>query len=88
MIDMVSVQNLLAPYCCVSGKDTLRHFPPFGGLSKQILNFSHISVKQKKQIKKISTGQQYLGISEVGLGNCLPYGIAAPPLSCESGGQT
>ena len=26
VINMVSVQNLLAPFCCVLGEDTLRHF--------------------------------------------------------------
>ena len=31
----VSVQNLLAPFCCVLGKDTLRHFPLLGGPGKQ-----------------------------------------------------
>ena len=30
-----SVQNPLAPFCCVLGKDTLRHFPLLGGLDKQ-----------------------------------------------------
>ena len=32
---MVSVQNPLKPFCCVLGKDTLRHFPLLGGLDKQ-----------------------------------------------------
>ena len=27
--------NPLAPFCCVLGKDTLRHFPLLGGLDKQ-----------------------------------------------------
>ena len=31
----VSVQNLLAPSCCVLEKDTLRHIPLLGGLDKQ-----------------------------------------------------
>ena len=31
----VSVQNPLAPFCCVLGKDTLRHIPLLGGLGKQ-----------------------------------------------------
>ena len=35
MINMVSVQNPLAPFCCVLGKDTLRRFPLLGGLDKQ-----------------------------------------------------
>ena len=30
-----SVQNLLAPFCCVLGEDTLRHFPLLSGLGKQ-----------------------------------------------------
>ena len=27
--------NPLTPFCCVLGKDTLRHFPLLGGLDKQ-----------------------------------------------------
>ena len=27
-------QNPLAPFCCVLGKDTLRHIPLLGGLGK------------------------------------------------------
>ena len=34
-INMVSVQNLLVPFCCVLGKNTLLHFPLRGGLGKQ-----------------------------------------------------
>ena len=33
--DTVPVQNLLAPFCCVLGKDTLQHFSLLGGLGKQ-----------------------------------------------------
>ena len=36
VIDMVSVQNLLAPFCCVLGKDTSRDFTLLGGLDKQL----------------------------------------------------
>ena len=35
MIDMVLVQNPLASFCCVLGKNTLRHFLLLGGLGKQ-----------------------------------------------------
>ena len=35
VIDMVAVQNLLAPFCCVFGKDILGYFLLFGSLSKQ-----------------------------------------------------
>ena len=35
MISMVLVQNPLVPFCCVLGKDILRHFPLLGGLDKQ-----------------------------------------------------
>ena len=35
MTNMVSVQNPLAPFCCVLGKDTLRHIPLLVGLGKQ-----------------------------------------------------
>ena len=32
---MISVQNLLAPFCFVLGKSILRHFPLLVGLGKQ-----------------------------------------------------
>ena len=35
MINMMSVQKLLAPFCYILGKDTLRHFALLGGLGKQ-----------------------------------------------------
>ena len=35
MINMVSIQNPLVPFCCVLGKDTLWHFPLLNGLDKQ-----------------------------------------------------
>ena len=34
VIDIVSIQNLLTPFCCALGKGTLRHFPLLGGLGK------------------------------------------------------
>ena len=34
VIETVSVQNLLAPFCCVLGKETLQHFPLLAGLNK------------------------------------------------------
>ena len=34
VIDMILVQNLLKPFCCFLGKDTLRRFSLLGGLSK------------------------------------------------------
>ena len=36
VIDMVSIQNLLAPFCCVFEKNTLRHFLLLNGLGKQL----------------------------------------------------
>ena len=36
VIDLVPIQNLLAPFCCVLGKDTFRHFSLLGGLGKQL----------------------------------------------------
>ena len=53
VIETVSVQSLLGEFGCVPGKDTLRHFPLFYGLGKQF----------KIKAIKISSGQQYLGIS-------------------------
>ena len=35
MTNVVSFQNPLAPFCCVLGKNTLRHFSLLGGLGKQ-----------------------------------------------------
>ena len=35
MTNMVLVQNPTVPFCCVLGKDTLRHFPLLGGPGKQ-----------------------------------------------------
>ena len=35
VINMVLTQILLAPFCCVFGKDTLQHFFLLDGLSKQ-----------------------------------------------------
>ena len=48
VIDMVSIQYLLAPFCCVLGKDTF----PLLGSWQAALYFSHISIKLKKQNKK------------------------------------
>ena len=36
VIEMASVQNLLAPFSCVLGKDILRNFALLGGLGKQL----------------------------------------------------
>ena len=35
VIDTVWVQNLLEPFYCVLGKNTLLHFTVFGGLGEQ-----------------------------------------------------
>ena len=48
VIDMVSVQNLLVPFCCFLGKDTLRHFLQLGGPEQAVPNFSHTFSKTKK----------------------------------------
>ena len=74
---MVSVQNPLAPFCCVLGKDTLWHFPLLGGLA--VLNVNHISIK-------LRADSNILASPEAGWGNCLPYVLALPSLSCDSGG--
>ena len=58
-----------------------RHFTElfFAWWSWQVLaTFSHISIKLKKQ--------NNLASQEAGRGNCLPYVLASPSLSCESGG--
>ena len=43
-----------------------------------VLNYSHIS--------KLQADSNILVSPEAGRGNCLPYVLAPPPLSCESGG--
>ena len=53
VIDMVKARNLLAPFCCVFRKDTLRPFSMLTSLGK--LNFSHIFIKkQKAKIKSFN----------------------------------
>ena len=44
-----------------------------------VLNFSHISIK-------LQADSNILASPEAGWGNCLPYVLALPSLSCESGG--
>ena len=44
-----------------------------------VLNFSHISIK-------LQADSNILVSPEAGRGNCLPYVLAPPSLSCESGG--
>ena len=61
VIEMVSVQNLLAPFRYIFEKDTLRHFPLLGGLTSNF-KFQSYHCKTKNQ-NKTSTGQQCLGIS-------------------------
>ena len=44
-----------------------------------VLNYSHISIK-------LQADSNILASPEAGRGNCLPYLLAPPSLSCESGG--
>ena len=44
-----------------------------------VLNYSHISIKLQAE-------SNILVPLEAGRGNCLPYALAPPSLSCESGG--
>ena len=44
-----------------------------------VLNFNHIFIK-------FQTDSNILASPEAGRGNCLPYVLAPPSLSCESGG--
>ena len=43
-----------------------------------VLNFNHISIK-------LQADSNILASPEAGRGNCLPYVLAPPSLSCESG---
>ena len=53
----VEVQNLLASFCCVFEKDTLRYFSLFGLLATHV-SFLHISKY------KTSIGQQFVVTSD------------------------
>ena len=44
-----------------------------------VLNYSHISIK-------LQADSNILASAEAGRDNCLPYVLATPSLSCESGG--
>ena len=46
---------------------------------KAVLNYSHISIK-------LQADSNILASPEAGRGNCLPYVLAPPLLSCESRG--
>ena len=64
------------PTCAILLCSWERHFaaifPPWQSW-QAVLTFSHISIKLKNKLK-ISSGQQYHGISfEAGLDNCLLY---------------
>ena len=57
-----------------------RHFTALlGGLWQAVLNYSHMSIK-------LQADSNILASPEAGQGNCLPYVLAPPSLSCESGG--
>ena len=45
--DAVSVQNLLASFCCVLEKDILRHFSLLGALCKRLYFWSYLYIKLK-----------------------------------------
>ena len=50
MIEMVSVQNLHALFCCVLEKDSLWHFPLFGVIANR---YNHISIKLNTEITNL-----------------------------------
>ena len=59
-----------------------RHFTAFSPACwswKTVLNYSHIFIK-------LQADSYIFVFSEAGWGNCLPYVLAPPLLSCESGG--
>ena len=73
VIDMVLVQNLFEPFCCVFGKDPFTHFPLLGGLSKLLQIFVKSLKNLKKQNKKFQPDSNTLS---AGGDNCLtklPY---------------
>ena len=56
-----------------------RHFTAFWWSWQAVLNYSHISIK-------LQADSNVLVSPEAGRGNCLPYALAPPSLSCKSGG--
>ena len=71
VINMISVQNLLAPKLSVE-KTTLPYFLCLA-ISAISLNFSHISIKLKNEIKKFNQIAIILASPEASRGNFLPY---------------
>ena len=73
MINMVSVQNLLATICLCHWE---RHFTELSHAWwswQAVLNFSYISKELKNQNKKFQANSNILAFSEAGRGNCFPY---------------
>ena len=68
MIDMVLVQNLLAVFGCVFGKDTFMALSPLGCPDKQLYLY-----KKKKRKKSFLLDSNILASSEAGRGNCLLF---------------
>ena len=69
------------PTCTILLCPWERHFTthsPAWWSWQAVLNYSHISIK-------LQVNSNILVSSETGQGNCLPYVLAPPLLSCESG---
>ena len=70
------------PTCAILLCPWKRHFTahsPAWRFWQAVLNYSHISIKLQADSNKLAS-------PEAGRGNCLPYVLAPPSLSCESGG--
>ena len=73
-----SAEYLIILVICVG----IRHFTalsPAWWSWQAVLNYSHISIK-------LQVDSNILASPEAGWSNCLPYVLAPPSLSCESGG--
>ena len=70
------------PTCAILLCPSERHFmalsPPWWSW-QAVLNYSHISIKLQEE-------SNILASPKAGWGNCLPYVLVPPSLSCESGG--
>ena len=55
------------------------HFPAWWSW-QAVLNYNHISIK-------LQADSNILASPEAGRGNCLPYVLAPPSISCELGGK-
>ena len=76
MIDTITVQNLLVPFCCVLRKDNLRQFLcPAVLASSSKLPLAYIFIDSKKTKQKFQPDSNILIFSEAIRKNCLKVAL-------------